>query len=235
MNELQIIYQDSYLVAVNKPSGLLVHRSDLDPFETEFALQKLRNQLGSKVFPLHRIDKPTSGVLLFALTSDIAREVTEEFLRKEFKKVYFAIVRGWIPDEVVVDRGIRHDKEKERRSALTHFSKLASIEIPYPVGPFDTARYSLIKAVPETGRRHQIRKHLNHISYPIVGDTWYGDRDHNRFFANTFEISQMLLHAGQVSFTHPVSRLPLKITANLPAHWEKALRILNFSLDIQVI
>jgi tRNA pseudouridine65 synthase len=230
--EIEILYQDEHLVAINKPPGLLVHRTDLDRNETKFALQIIRDQLNKHVYPIHRIDKPTSGVLLFALNQETAQSLSELFSTKHIFKQYIAIVRGWFPQSIVVDRGVRSEKDKPRREAHTSFKSIIHSEIDYAVGPFNTARYSLIEALPETGRRHQIRKHLNHISYPILGDTWYGDRDHNRFFSDTFQINDLMLHAHKISFIHPITNIELTIGAPLTVNWLKVCKILAIDDEI---
>lgn len=223
MEDLDILYDDSLMIAVNKPPGMLVHKSELDRHETVFLLQLLRNQLGSHVYPIHRLDKPTSGVLLFSYTSEFAKELNDCFEQRNIEKKYLALVRGWFPENLTVDRGIRRDKDNERREALTEFSNLTHTEIDVPVGPFDTARYSLIMAKPKTGRRHQIRKHLNHASYPIVGDFWYGDRDHNALFEKRLGARKLFLHASSVSFVHPTTQKLTLIEAPLPVFWTDIL------------
>lgn len=220
---LEIIYQDKNLVAINKPSGLLVHKTDLDPNESQFAVQILRDQLGKYVFPIHRIDKPTSGVLLFSLNSKVAQILSQSMQEMNFHKEYIALVRGWAPDHIIVERGVRQTRSNVRKEAFTKFWNLQNTTLPVSLGPYETARYSLVKACPLTGRRHQIRKHLNHISHPIIGDTWYGDRDHNRYFANELKLNQMFLHSVCMRFKDPENGLKLEIKAPLPVHWQKAL------------
>lgn len=227
-DHLEIIYQDPYLVAVNKPAGLLVHRTDLAPNAVEFAVQILRKQIGQYVYPLHRLDKPTSGVLLFSLNLKMAQEISQTIQESLFHKEYLALVRGWPPENFEVNRGVKSDKESARKEALTRFERLSTVEIEYAVGPFNTARYSLIQAFPISGRRHQIRKHLNHVSYPIVGDTWYGDRDHNRFFLAQ-KLPQLMLHSHKLYFKHPVSQDSLHLEAPLPGHWIQALDFLGIT------
>jgi tRNA pseudouridine65 synthase len=158
--KLDILYQDQYLVAVNKPARLLVHRTSLDPYTEVFAVQILRDQIGKWVFPVHRLDKPTSGVLLFALSPEIAREVSDSFITNQFRKTYLAVLRGFCPEEGNIDYPISSERGGMRREAVTTFKRLATSEIPYQVGIFPTARYSLVEAEPVTGRRHQLRRHF---------------------------------------------------------------------------
>ena len=230
MKDVEIVYQDKYLLVVNKPAGMLVHRTDLDPFETVFLLQILRNRLNQHLYPIHRLDKPTSGALVFAFDEEIARTLTETLQAGLWKKDYFAVVRGWFPDTLTVDRGIRYSQDKPRKPAVTHFTCLSKVEVNQPVGRYETARYSLIQAQPETGRRHQIRKHLNHCSHPIIGDSWYGDRFHNRFISELVGKEQLYLHAGSLVLPHPVSGENIHCVAPFPFHWQQLADQLGITL-----
>ncbi len=232
--QLPILYQDEHLVAINKPSGLLVHRSEIDRHETRFALQLLRDQLGVKVFPLHRLDKPTSGVLVFALNPVIAKLMSESFTQHSLRKTYLAVVRGFAPAYVKVDHALREemddytdknaDKNKPAQSAITEFTTLATTEIPYPVEKYSSTRYSLVECRPHTGRKHQIRRHLKHISHPIIGDAKHGKGIHNRFFKHQFDCEGLLLAATQLAFNHPIHNTELIITAPLEDKFAKILR-----------
>lgn len=225
MRSLSILYQDEHLVAVNKPAGLLVHRSFVDRREMEYAMQVLRDQLGRWVYPLHRLDKATSGVLVFALNKEIARRMTEVFTEGQVAKSYCAVVRGFTDDSGLIDHPLkdpcdrmadrRTDRDRPVREAVTEYRRLATVELPYPVGRYTTARYSLIDVTPRTGRMHQIRRHLKHIFHPIVGDTTYGDGKQNEFFRMRFQCNRLLLHARQISFTHPLSDQHISICAPL--------------------
>ncbi|HIO91615.1 MAG TPA: tRNA pseudouridine(65) synthase TruC [Leucothrix mucor] len=222
---LEILYQDDYLVAINKPSGLLVHRSMIDRHETEFAIQQTRDQIGQHVFPVHRLDKPTSGVLLFALDRKTAREVTQQFIDKTIKKSYLAVVRGYTQEAGKIDYALKEQldkmtdakakQDKEAQDAVTNYSRQAIIELPFAVGRYTTARYSLLKLTPETGRKHQIRRHMKHIFHPIVGDTSHGDGKHNTLFREQYNCHRLLLHADKLSLQHPKSGKHLEITAHL--------------------
>ena len=222
-NELEIIFQDEELVAINKPAGLLVHRTYLDPHETRFAMMMLRDQIGCWVYPIHRLDKGTSGVLLFGKNPEIASSLGTMVLEHQFRKQYLAVVRGYAPDKDTVDYPVPQGRKGEKKPAVSHFETLLRTELPHKVGIFDTARYSLLRVLPETGRRHQIRRHLKHIFYPIIGDRLYGDRAHNKFYKEDLNIPQMLLHAYELEFTHPVNNNTLNLIASLPSHWKSAL------------
>ena len=187
---LEILYQDEFLVAVNKPAGMLVHRSWLDPHETQFVMQTLRDQIGQHVFPIHRLDRPTSGVLLFALSSEIANLMCEQFEQKCVQKSYLAVVRGYLQGKERIDYPLKiqldkiadkfSQEDKEPQEAVTDYVGFKIVEMPYPAGRYQTARYSLVKLIPHTGRKHQLRRHMKHIFHPILGDTQYGDLHQNR-------------------------------------------------------
>jgi tRNA pseudouridine65 synthase len=216
---LEIIYEDAWYVAINKPNGLLVHRTRIAEEKKEFALQLLRDQLGYRLYPLHRLDRGTSGVLLFAKTPEAAAPLVQAFGERQPDKTYFAIVRGYAPQAGTIDSPIRPDKDhqhKEPQPALTHFSLLATVELPIPVGPYQTARYSLMKIKPETGRMHQIRKHFAHLRHYIIGDKRHGDWRHNRMFLEQLASPCLLLHAAALKFVHPFTAEAIEIKAQVP-------------------
>lgn len=221
---LEIIYEDERYVAVNKPNGLLVHRTRIAEEKKEFALQMLRDQLGYPVYTAHRLDRGTSGVLLFGKDPEAVSPIVKAFEEKQVDKVYYAIVRGYTPEKDTIDSPIRPDKDhrhKAPQEAVTHFERLATVELPIPVGRYSTARYSLVKVMPETGRMHQIRKHFAHIRHYIVGDKRHGDWRHNQMFREQLESPIMLLHAAALSFKHPFQEINIEIKAPLPAHFER--------------
>lgn len=220
---LQILYQDVYLVAINKPPGLLVHRSPIDKHETRFAMQMLRDQIGQHVYPVHRLDRPTSGVLIFALSSEIARALNEQFACQQISKTYYAIVRGHVIEPGAIDYALKEkldkiaDKmvktDKPAQTAQTNYSPMRTFELPYAVGRYPSARYSLLKLQPKTGRKHQLRRHMCHINHPIVGDTNHGDGKHNGFVRQQFNFAGLALTCQQLELLHPVSGQPLTIEA----------------------
>lgn len=238
MKSLPILYQDEYLVAVNKPAGLLVHRTNIDRHETEHALQIARDQLGQWVYPFHRLDKPTSGVLLFALDPETGRRMTESFSDEKIAKHYIAIVRGITKEEERIDHPLkeqwdkmgdqRADKDKPAKQAVTEYKRLATVELPYPVGRYATARYSLARVAPLTGRMHQIRRHMKHIFHPVIGDTGYGDGKQNVFFREHFNCYRLLLHAHTLSFKHPYTEQQLQIQAPLDHTFSALLEALQW-------
>ncbi|MDP8218335.1 MAG: pseudouridine synthase [Candidatus Theseobacter exili] len=210
--ELDILYHDEHYIAVNKPSGLLVHRTEFmrnDPA----AVQIVRNQIGKKVFPVHRLDRSTSGVLVFALSSEAARNLCNLFRTRDISKQYLAVVRGYTEEEGLINHAIDKKDGKEPQEAVSRYQRLETIELDIPVGPYPTARYSLVKVKPETGRTHQIRRHFKHISHPVVGDTTYGEGLQNRLFREHFNIHRLLLMAVGLSFFHPFKENNISIQA----------------------
>jgi len=212
-NLIPILFQDENLVAINKPHGLLVHRSRIAMDATEFALQKVRDQIGKRAHLIHRLDRKTSGVLLLGLNPEITSQVQNLFLQREIRKKYVAIVRGYFPDSSSAEYPITNDRGKTQE-AHTTFKCLRQTEIDVPHGKWNTSRYSLIEAIPHTGRQHQIRKHLAHIMHPIIGDRPHGCNKQNKLFKEKWNMMTMLLHAESLAFNHPISDEPLTITAN---------------------
>ena len=223
---LEIVYHDEFFVAINKPHGLLVHRSPIAADAEEFALQMLRDQLQKKVFPIHRLDRKTSGILLFAFSSEIAAKLQAILENPGTQKTYLAIVRGHFPDEITVDYPLTNDKGKVQE-ALTRFKTLKRSELEIPFGKFTTSRYSLIEAYPKTGRMHQIRKHLNHLRHPIIGDRPHGCNKQNRLFKERWNMTTMMLHAKELQMTHPITEEPLCLAANKFGEFERMIEMLK--------
>lgn len=215
---LEILYQDACMVVINKPNGLLVHRSSIANDAEEFAVQLLRDQIGQFVYPVHRLDRKTSGVLLFALNKETTRLLQEEMQKKQTTKEYHAIVRGYFPEQIKVEHALTNDKGKVQE-ATTRFERLETTEIAVPLGKHSTSRYSLIKAFPETGRMHQIRKHCNHLRHPIIGDRPHGCNKQNRLFKERWKMTKMLLHAKKIVLSHPFSKETLNIEASFPTEF----------------
>ena len=239
IDPLEILYQDEYLVAINKPSGLLVHKSPIDKHETRFALQELRDQIGQYVYPIHRLDKPTSGVLIFALTAEMAQMMSLLFRSSEVEKEYIAIVRGYIDEEGLIDYPLKQmldTKEqkkqgitKEEQEAQTAFRRLAKLELPYAVSRYPVARYSLVKLYPQTGRKHQLRRHMKHIHHHMIGDTKHGRGEHNKLFREKYKLNRLLLHSTRVTFVHPVSKKEIIINAKLDETFLNLFKIFSWN------
>lgn len=254
---LTILYQDEYIVAVDKPAGLFVHRSFMDRDEVYFALQLVRDQIGQYVYPVHRLDRPTSGVLLFALSKEVAQKLNDAFANKSsgidtneddsetgLTKTYYALVRGHLPitkQVELIDYPLKEkldklgdknvSRNKAPQSAQTHYQVIKQASLPIALGKFDSVRYSLIKLLPVTGRRHQIRRHLAHLRCPIIGDINYGDNKQNPFFIQHFGFKRLMLIAKSLCFTHPITKKKIMITAEFDQQWQHVFTELNWSID----
>lgn len=213
---LAILHRDAWLVAIDKPSGVAVHRSE-QVHDHAPALQRLRDQLGRWVYPVHRLDRATSGVLLFALDPPTAAAVGQALAAREVDKRYLAVTRGYTPIQAQIDRPLRETAEGPYQPAHTSLRRLATVELSIAVGRYPTARYSLVELRPRSGRSHQLRKHMAHLRHPIVGDVRHGDGRHNRLFREHFGARRLLLHAHRLALPHPTTGEPLHITAPLDA------------------
>ena len=231
MPELSILYEDNHYVAVNKPAGMLVHRTPLekDP-EALFAMVVLRDQIGQKVYPLHRIDRPTSGVLLFAKSSEAASRLQPDFARHAIQKYYLAVVRGFLPEsQGIIDHPLSKDLDQELQEASSVYWRLAETEIPFSSSPrYGSSRYSLVKVFPHTGRMHQIRRHFAHLRHYIIGDTTHGDNKQNNFFRRHFLSHHLLLHAWILQFVHPYTGEVICVKGKVSAHLENIICTLGW-------
>jgi tRNA pseudouridine65 synthase len=222
---LDIVYQDEHLIAINKPHGLMVHRSSIAADVEEFAIQLLRDQIGQKVYPCHRIDRKTAGVLLFALDKHTEITMQRQFMNNEVKKRYLAVVRGFT-DEGVIDYPLRKENGT-LQDAITNYKTLKRTELDVPFGSHPTSRYSLVEVEPQTGRMHQIRKHLSHIFHPIIGDRTHGCNKQNKLFTDRWEMNTMLLHAAELNFVHPITTILTVINAPLQPEFINAMELLR--------
>ncbi len=237
---LPIVYQDEHFVAVHKPSGLLVHRSQIDRHETRFALQMVRDQLGKRVYSVHRLDKGTSGILLFGLNEASGRALSKQFEAGEVGKRYIAIVRGWPAAQGEIDHPLTrwcddHETALEvpdapPQEALSRFKRLATVELPHTVDRYPTSRYALLELEPVTGRRHQLRRHLKHISHPIIGDATYGKGRHNRLFTSLFGTARLLLACTHLNLRHPVTGETMNLVAPVSEDFAQVCGALGWEL-----
>jgi len=225
---LSILYQDEYLIGINKPHGLLVHRSSIAADAEEFALQLLRDQLNRHVYPAHRLDRKTGGVLLFALDKATEIAMQQQFAANEVHKTYLAIVRGHTPDSGEIDYPLRKDNGT-LQDAFTAYTTLAKAELPVALGKHSTSRYSLVQAKPTTGRMHQLRKHFSHIFHPIIGDRTHGCNKQNKLFTETWEMNTMLLHAKNLQFNHPVTKQVITIEATIQPEFQRMMNLMDWS------
>lgn len=220
---LKILYQDDHYIAVDKPAGMLVHRTRMDRDERLACVQVLRDQTGRRVYPVHRLDKATSGVLLFALDPEALAAANAEFATGRVEKRYLALVRGWITEAGCLDyplvpeeEGNTADKAPKVREAVTHYRPLKQYEVDKPLGRYPTARFTRVELSPKTGRRHQLRRHMAHLRHPIIGDTTHGDGLQNRFFREVFNCRRLMLAATLLRLRHPVTGEALFIGCSPP-------------------
>ena len=231
---LDLFYRDEHLAIVNKPAGWLVHRTPLDKGETRFVLQTLRDQIGQHVWPVHRLDKGTSGVLLFALSADVARTLGQAFETGEgLHKTYRAIVRGWPLEQGLIDHPLKRmpdDMRTERievQPAQSRFATLRRFDLPIPQNRpqsqphlgFASTRCAEVALEPLTGRRHQLRRHMKHIAHPIIGDATHGKGPLNRAVADLIGLQRLWLHAESLELPHPVTGQLLRLESPLPSEW----------------
>jgi tRNA pseudouridine65 synthase len=240
MSPLDIVYRDDSLVVINKPPGLLVHRSPIDRHETRFAVQVLRQQIGQRVWPAHRLDKPTSGLLVFALSAESAQNLSAQFAGRTVDKRYLALLRGYCPLQLAIDHPVKipvDDCDPGRRleaqylSAQTSLQRLARVELPAHVDRYATSRYSLVELRPSTGRRHQLRRHMKHISHPILGDANYGKSRHNRFLADQLGCRRLMLACIGLTLMHPATGQPLTLESSPGADFLRLARLLDWQWD----
>ena len=210
MADIEILYRDADVVAVNKPSGLAVHRGWAD--DDEFAMTLVRDVLGQWVYPVHRLDRGASGVLLFGLSPAAARALCERFERREVEKCYVALVRGAPSETQVIDHALRPDNSDVPQAAITDVRRLSQL-----------GRYAWVEARPRSGRLHQIRRHLKHVSCPIIGDVRYGKGEHNRLFRERYDLHRLALHASELTLAGLQRDARLQIRAPLPADLANAL------------
>ena len=238
---LPILYRDEALVVVHKPSGLLVHKSLIDKRETRFALQIVRDQIGQYVYPVHRLDKPTSGILVMALSSDIARIVCRQIEQQQWHKEYHAWVRGWAQDQHI-DYAIKEkldkiadahaQRNKPAQSAQTTVTCLERYELPMSCGRYSQTRCSYVKLIPHTGRKHQLRRHLAHVNHPILGDTTHGDVKHNQVHLQHSQLHRLALAHTTLRMLHPVSHAAIEITCPLSPELDAFVKHLHpFRID----
>ncbi len=216
-----ILFENEEVIAIDKPSGILVHRTRISE-DTTAVLQELRDQIDQYVYPLHRLDRGTSGILLFAKTQAAASSIGAQFRNNKVKKRYLAVIRGFVEPEACIDYALSNEKGNVPQPAQTNYYRLDQCELAIPIGRYSTARYSYIAASPQTGRFHQIRRHFSHIRHPIIGDKKHGDVNHNRYFREVWGINRLLLHAFEIVFALPNGDM-CSLTCPPGLDFEKAL------------
>lgn len=236
MNPLPIVYEDEYCIAVNKPAGLLVHASNIDMYEKSNLRDLLAEQVGRPVYPIHRLDKGTSGILVFGYHRPEIR-LFQASLTATGEKTYLALVRGFFPQEMDIDYALANPERpgSPKKEAFTKAFGLLTKEIPVAVSRYPASRFSLVALRPREGRMHQLRRHLEHTRHYLIGDRKYGERHYNRLMEEHFGVRNMFLHAWKLSFSHPISGELLELCADVPKHFETMFQAFDWSGEFEGI
>ncbi|MDO6514366.1 pseudouridine synthase [Neptuniibacter sp. 2_MG-2023] len=235
MNNLNILFEDDDIIALNKPSGLLVHPSWIAPRGTPNLASMLKEYFnGGSPYTIHRLDRPTSGVILFGKNKEIAQKMNLLFAERKVEKTYLCMVRGYTPEADLIDYALKEEldkiadkhasKDKEAQEAVSEYRRLATVELDIPVGRYEKSRYSLVEVKPKTGRKHQIRRHMKHIFHPIIGDTNHGDNKHNKSFRENFDLQRLMLMASNIKFEHPVTQQMMDISAPVDQYTDQLFK-----------
>ena len=219
--EIPVIYQDEYIICVAKPNNVLVHHAhhSRNVADEKSLLQLLDEQIGGKFYPIHRLDRKTSGIILLAKETHFVSKFQDLFTANEIQKTYYGVVRGFSPESKIIDSPVKGRDANVHKEALTHLRTLEQVTLDIPVKPYDSSRYSLVELSPKTGRMHQLRVHSNKISHPLIGDSKYGDKNHDVMFEENFGWKNMFLHAGKLEFKHPFTEDKLTLKASFPEDW----------------
>lgn len=231
-SELTVIYEDEYIVCVHKPNNVVVHHAhhSRNVADEKSLLQLLEGLFKDKLYPIHRLDRRTSGIILLAKQTNYVAKFQELFTNSLIKKVYFGVVRGYAPDIKIIDSPVKGRDANMYKEAETHLKLVDKITLNIPVKPYDTSRYSLVKLEPKTGRLHQLRIHMNKISHPLIGDGKYGDKNHNTMFINEFGWSNLFLHAYSLEFIHPYTQESKSLIANFSKNWLALFKQFNWNV-----
>ena len=219
--ELDLIYEDETIICINKPNNVLVHHAfhSRNVADETSLLQAIEAQFKIKVYPIHRLDRKTSGIILLAKKTEFVSKFQALFTNNEIEKIYYGVVRGHAVKEKTIDSPVKGRDAKVHKEALTHLKTLATVVLDIPVKPYESSRYSLVELKPKTGRMHQLRVHMNKISHPLIGDAKYGDKNHDMMYVANFGFQNLFLHAGQLQFIHPFSTEKLNLKAEFPKDW----------------
>ena len=231
---IDVLFEDDYCLIVNKPNNVLVHHSYYSRnIKDDSLLQLLTKQFdGQKFYPVHRLDRKTSGIILLVKEKEYVSKFQGLFTAKIIQKKYYAVVRGFVTDFGEIDTPIKNPDTGIYKEALTLYKKVSQIELNIPVLPYSTARYSILELEPKTGRMHQLRKHLNKIAHPIIGDHKYGNRHHNQMFETEFGIDYLFLHAFKLDFIHPYSNEFIHIKLKPPEFWTDLFQKINWDVNL---
>ena len=218
---LEIIYQDNYCLLVTKPNNVLVHHAhhSRNKIEEESLIQLIENQFGKRYYPIHRLDRKTSGIILLASKREYVASFQALFTNNEIQKIYYGVVRGFSQDNKIINSPVKGRDALVYREAETHLNCLDKIELNIPVKPYDSSRYSLVELRPKTGRMHQLRIHMNKVSTPLINDAKYGDKNHDLMYAEQFGWRNLFLHAGSLEFIHPFTNKKLILKSSFSEDW----------------
>lgn len=222
--KIEILFEDETIIIVNKPNNVLIHNSYYARnIKDDTLLDILYKQLGFNVYPIHRLDRKTSGVLLLSKQKENVAIFQALFNTNEIQKIYLGIVRGFVTEPILINSPVKNPDTQVYKDAETYCKPLETVQLNIPVHPYETSRYSLVELKPATGRMHQLRIHMNKTSHPIVGDYKYGDRFHNRMFENEFDCHYLFLHAISLNFKHPITNKNIEVYAGIPKDWTKVM------------
>lgn len=234
--KVEIIYQDRYCVAVSKPNNVLVHHAyhSRNKSDELSLLQLLEQQLDKKLYPVHRLDRKTSGIILLATDKGYVSRFQELFSLHQIQKTYYGVVRGFAPANKTIDSPVKGRDADVYKEAETQVRSLETITLDIPVKPYDSSRYSLVELQPKTGRLHQLRIHMNKISHPLINDAKYGDKNHDMMYQNNFGWKNLFLHAGKLEFIHPFLEEKLSLQSNFPDDWLHLFQEFNWKNSIEL-
>jgi len=216
-----IVYEDDFILCVIKPNNMVVHHAhhSRNVADEDSLLQILFKHFNAKFYPIHRLDRRTSGIILMAKETKYVSKFQNLFTENAIQKIYFGVVRGHAPGCKIIDSPVKGKDGKVHKDAETHLKTLHKIILDIPVKPYNSSRYSLVKLHPKTGRLHQLRIHMNKISHPLIGDAKYGDKNHNVMYDENFKWNNLFLHAHSLEFTHPFLEKELFLKADFPKNW----------------
>ena len=218
---LEIIYQDNYCLLVTKPNNVLVHHAhhSRNKIDEVSLIQLIENQFGKRYYPIHRLDRKTSGIILLASKREYVASFQALFTNNEIQKIYYGVVRGFSQEDLIIDSPVKGRDALVYKDAETQLKLLDKITLEIPVKPYDSSRYSLVELRPKTGRMHQLRIHMNKVSTPLINDAKYGDKNHDLMYAKEFGWKNLFLHAGSLEFIHPFTNKKLILKSSFSEDW----------------
>nr|WP_321409014.1 pseudouridine synthase [uncultured Carboxylicivirga sp.] len=226
MSEIAVIYQDEDLIVVDKPVDLPVHKNDFMPADAAYLTKEVGLLTGKSVYPVHRLDSKTSGIIVLAFSREAAALLSQQFEQRKVKKSYVVVCKG-IPGEGTFDKPVLIKKKKKRVSASTYYKTLKSVSTKIGYKNFTDVDLSLVMVSPETGRWHQIRQHFAFERFDLLGDTQHGDWTLNKIMTAETGVKRLLLHAHTLSFIHPSSGEKMNLKAPIPGEFEQVLEQLK--------